>query len=72
MTSPTETIQFNATAETKRRFEQEAAQLNLSLSAYFLYLATRKSLPSSESSRLDRMVKEVFGRHGELMRRLAQ
>lgn len=66
----TETIQFQATPDFRRQLEAEAAGLNLSLSAYILYLHTRLS-SGRGLTRLDRHVREVFGRHGELMRRLA-
>jgi hypothetical protein len=51
--------------------EAEAAKLNLSLSAYILYLHARVS-SGQGAPRLDRHAREVFGRHGELMRRLAK
>ncbi len=69
--STTETIQFQATPELRRQLETEAAKLNLSLSAYIRYLHARL-LPGCDSARLDRHVREVFGKHGELMRRLAK
>ena len=67
----TETIQFEATPEFRRELEARASKLNLSLSAYLLYLHKR-ALPSQEAVRLDRLVHEVFGRHGELLRWLAK
>lgn len=67
----TETIQFQATTEFRKQLEAEAAKLNLSVSAYILYLRERLS-PSKDPARLDRHVREVFGKHGELMRRLAK
>jgi len=67
----TETIQFQATPEFRKQLESEAARLNLSLPAYILYLHARMA-PGSDASRLDRQVREVFGKHGELIRRLAQ
>ncbi len=67
----TEIIQFQATPEFRRQLEAEAAKLSLSLSAYIQYLHARLS-PSRDSARLDRHVREVFGKHGELMRRLAK
>ena len=69
--SATETIQFQATPELRKQLEAEAARLNLSLSAYILYLHARVS-PGLDPSRLDRQVQEVFGKHGELMRKLAE
>ena len=69
--SATETIQFQATPEFRRQLEAEAARLNLSLPAYFLYLHARLT-PGRDAARLDRHVNEVFGKHGELMRRLAK
>ena len=67
----TETVQFQATPELRRQLDVEAARLNLSLSAYILYLHARIS-PARDSVRLDRHVRDVFGKHGELMRRLAK
>ena len=67
----TETVQFQATPEFQRQLESEANKLNLSLSAYILYLHARLS-PGGDAARLDRHVREVFGKHGELMRRLAK
>ena len=67
----TETIQIQTTPEFRQQIEAEAAKLNLSLSAYIHYLHSRM-VPGGGAARLDRHVKEVFGRHGELMRRLAK
>jgi len=39
--SLTETIQIQATPEFRRQLETEAARLNLSISAYILYLHAR-------------------------------
>lgn len=67
----TETIQIQATPELRQQLEEAAARLNLSLSAYVLYLY-EKMAPGRDGARLDRHIHEVFGKHGELMRRLAQ
>jgi len=40
--SLTETIQIHATPEFRRQLESEAARLNLSVSAYILYLQARR------------------------------
>lgn len=69
--SVTETIQLQATPELRRQLESEAAKLKLSLSAYILYLHARLA-PGRDEARFDRHVREVFGKHGELMRRLAK
>jgi len=69
--SATETIQLQVTSELRRQLEAEAARLKLSLSAYILYLHARL-VPGGDAARLDRHVREVFGKHGELMRRLAR
>lgn len=69
--SATEVIQIHATPEFRQRIETEAAKLNLSLSAYILYLQTRIA-PGRDAARFDQHVKEVFGHHGDLMRRLAK
>lgn len=67
----TETIQFQATPEFRREFEAEASKLHLSLSAHNLYLHTRMAA-GQDGTKLDRHVREVFGTHGDLMRRLAK
>jgi len=69
--SQREPIEFQATPEFRRQIEAAAAKLNLSLSAYILYLYLRMR-PGVDATRLDRHVKEVFGKHGQLMRRLAK
>lgn len=66
-----ETVQFQATPTFRRQLEAEAQRLNLSLSAYVLYLHERLA-PGRDTARFDRHVQEVFGKHGELMRRLAK
>jgi len=66
-----ETIQFQATPEFRQALEVEASRLNLSVSAYIVYLRTRLT-SGGDAARLDRHVHEVFGKHGELMRRLAK
>lgn len=67
----TETIQFEATPEFRAQLEAEATKLNLSMAAYILYLHSRFTA-GQEAARLDRHVRAVFGKHGELMRRLAK
>jgi len=69
--NPRSIIHKMPASETIQRLETEAAKLHLSLSAYILYLHNRV-VSSSEPGRLDRQVREVFGKHGELMRRLAK
>jgi hypothetical protein len=69
--SASETIQFQATPELRQQLEAESAKLKLSLSAYILYLHTRM-IPGQDTERLDRHVREVFGKNGDLMRRLAK
>ncbi|MEK6674042.1 MAG: hypothetical protein AABZ47_00135 [Planctomycetota bacterium] len=69
--SATETIQIPVTAEFRRQLDAEAGRLNLSLSAYIHYLHARLT-PGRDAARLDRHVREVFGKHGELIRRLAK
>ena len=66
-----ETVQFQATPELRQRLDAEAARLKMSLSAYILYLHVRASA-GHDAERFDRHVREVFGRHGDLMRRLAK
>ena len=66
-----ETIQFQATPELRRQLEAEADRLKLSLSAYILYLHERAA-GGMDIARFARHIREVFGRHGELMRRLAK
>lgn len=66
-----QTIQIQASAEIKRRFEEAAKTMHLSAEAYLAYLMDRL-VPGVDAGRLDRHVNEVFGKHGELMRRLAK
>jgi hypothetical protein len=66
----TETIKFEATPEFRQQLEHRAEELNLSLSAHIVYLHERQSA-ECDAQRLDRHVREIFGKHGELMRRLA-
>lgn len=70
-TAQRETIQIPASADVKRLFEESAKQLNLSLEAYLAYLMSRAQA-GVDSARFDRHVREVFGKHGELIRRLAK
>jgi hypothetical protein len=70
-TGPLENLQFQVTPEERKRLEQAAASLNLTLSAYILYLQELVRLGPG-ADRMRRMVREVFGRHGELIRRLAK
>jgi hypothetical protein len=69
--SSSETVQFQATPELRRQLDAEAAKLNLSLSAYILYLHSRIA-QGRDGARFDRHIREVFGKHGDLMRRLAK
>lgn len=66
-----ETIQIPSSAERKHQFEEAAKAMHLSHEAYFAYLVDRV-LPGADTARLDRHVREVFGKHGDLMRRLAK
>jgi hypothetical protein len=61
-----ETIEISVTPEFRGQLEG-----HLSVSAHVLYLHARFA-PGVNAARLDRHVRAVFGRHGELMRRLAQ
>lgn len=69
--SSLDTIQIQATPEFRKQLEDAAAKLNLSVSAYILYLQVRLR-PGTDPARLDRHVRDVFGRQGDLMRRLAK
>jgi len=55
----------------RQELETEAARLNLSMAAYIRYLHLRRS-PGVDTGRLDRHVREIFGKHGDIMRRLAE
>ncbi len=65
-------MSFRFTAATKNRIEAEAKRLNLTTAAYVLYLMQRANLSIAEAGSLDRDVNEVFGKNGDLMRRLAK
>jgi len=67
----TETIQFKVSPAMRQELETEAARLNLSMAAYIRYLHLRRS-PGVDTGRLDRHVREIFGKHGDIMRRLAE
>lgn len=69
--SASEIIQIHATPEFRQRIEADVTKLNLSLSTSILYLRSRVA-PEQDTARFDRHVKEVFGHHGDLMRRLAK
>jgi hypothetical protein len=69
--SASETIQFQATPGFRQQIEAEAARLHLSVASYILYLHARIA-PGVDAARLDRHVRDVFGKHGELIRRLAK
>lgn len=69
--SLTEKLQLDVTPELRQQLETDAAKLNLSVSAYVVYLYARRH-PGRDAARLDRHVQQVFGKHGELMRRLAK
>ncbi|MCR4315143.1 MAG: hypothetical protein NUW37_02210 [Planctomycetes bacterium] len=69
--STTETINIEVTPDFHKQLVEQAARLNLTLGAYILYLHERLS-PNCDSERLDRHMREVFGKHGDLIRRLAK
>jgi len=66
-----EILHIHATPQLREQLEAEARRLNLSLSGYILYLHQRLD-SEHDQERLDRHVREVFGKHGELIRRLAK
>jgi hypothetical protein len=67
----TDILRFPVSSKIKRDFEQAAARLNLSPSAYLLYLMNRAK-PGTDAARFDRMVDEVFGRYGPAMKKLSE
>jgi len=71
MNPPTETLELTTTPDFKRDLEAAAGRLNLSVSAYLLYLYSRQQA-GVDPELLDRMVHQVFGRYGNVMRRLAK
>lgn len=66
-----ETVRFQVTPELRRQLEVQAKKLNLTLSAYILYLHSRMA-QGHNLARFDRQIRDVFGKHGDLMRRLAK
>ena len=64
-------IEFEATSDLKRQLEEGAAKLNLTVAAYVQYLVSRQRA-SVGPKRFDRMAREVFGRYGPVVRKLAQ
>lgn len=51
--------------------EREAAKLNLTVSAYIYYLHSRLRY-GKDTPRFDQVVKDVFGKYGQVMRNLAK
>jgi hypothetical protein len=70
-TAHNEIIQIPATTAMKALFEENARQMNLTPEAYLGYLMSRAE-PGVDVARFDRHVREVFGKNGELIRRLAK
>jgi hypothetical protein len=68
---PVETVQFQISPEFRQELETAAANLHLSVGAYVFYLHMRLAR-TCDADRLDRHVREVFAKHGELMQRLAK
>jgi hypothetical protein len=64
-------IEIPASTEIKRRFEEAARALHLTPEAYLAYLMERAQ-PGVDVAQLDRHVDAVFGKQGELIRRLAK
>lgn len=58
-------------ADLVAQIEAQAKAINLTVEAYLIYLLQR-SKAGTDAARFDRHVREVFGKHGELMRRLAK
>ena len=71
MAVKTETFEITATSEFKNQLEAEAARLHLSVSAYLYYLHARRQ-GVVDPKLFDEVVEAVFGRYGEVMRRLAK
>jgi hypothetical protein len=59
--------QINVSAEQAQELEREAVRLNLTVSAYIRYLQERQRAGISPQ-RFDRVVSQVFGRYGRVMR----
>ncbi len=64
-------IQIPVSEELRLQFEQGARDLHLTSEAYLAYLMERAA-PGADAAKLDRHVSDVFGKHGELIRRLAK
>ncbi len=64
-------ILIPASEQVRLQFEQGARDLHLSAEAYLAYLLERAA-PGVDAAKLDRHVGNVFGKHGELIRRLAK
>jgi hypothetical protein len=54
-----------------RQLEEGAKNLNLTVEAFVLFLLRRQAA-GSDAARFERHVEQVFGKHGDLMRRLAK
>lgn len=70
MSQELDTIELKTPRDLRIELEAAAERLNLSLPAYIVYLHERHRAGASPD--LDRMVREVYGRYGKVMRRLAQ
>lgn len=54
-----------------RQLEEGAKKLNLTVEAFVLFLLRRQTA-GNDAARFERHVEQVFGKHGDLMRRLAK
>jgi hypothetical protein len=70
MNNGTDRIHIDLSPEDRRRLEAEAESLNLSVDA-LVSLRVRGAPEGVTPKRWERILREVFGRYGDVIRRLA-
>jgi len=66
-----QTLHLEVASENAELFERRAREMNLSPAAFFQYLLLRHE-SGEDAERVERHAREVFGRYGEVMRKLAE
>jgi hypothetical protein len=69
--APRQPLIIDASEDLRGLVQSEADRLNLTPPAYLRYLIERQR-PGVDPARFDRIVEEVFGRHGSTVRKLAK
>lgn len=66
-----QTLHLEVAADDAEWFKRTAEELNLSPAAFLHYLRLRRE-SGENAERLDDHVREIFGRYGDVMRKLAE